>query len=122
MPSLIDLYNETLGPATGGIMSEPPARGASRSARNLAILTQGGRAAPTTPKRVVGRASEGSLPHHAQLVDEMTKRGYKHRSPLALDKATGKSRQNESVDSVHAQAAILKRKQSGVPSAEVITF
>jgi len=47
---------------------------------------------------------------HAKLVDEMEKRGYKHRSPLAHHLATGHARQDEHVDSVTEQVTILKHK------------
>lgn len=47
---------------------------------------------------------------HPEPVDETGKRGYKHRSPLARHPATGKAGQNEHVDSVTGQAAILERK------------
>ena len=47
---------------------------------------------------------------HEELVDEMTKRGYHHNSPLDKRKATGKSTQNVFVDAPSRQIQILKQK------------
>ena len=47
---------------------------------------------------------------HEKLVQEMTRRGYNHQSPLDKKKATGKSIQNHFVDSPLEQIKILKRK------------
>ncbi|WP_048109303.1 pyrimidine dimer DNA glycosylase/endonuclease V [Nitrosarchaeum koreense] len=47
---------------------------------------------------------------HDELVSEMTKRGYNHKSPLDKKKATGISVQNDYVDSVKEQIHILKKK------------
>jgi hypothetical protein len=50
---------------------------------------------------------------HARLVDEMERRGYRHKSPLNAKLATGASRQTIYVDSVKRQMAILKAKKCG---------
>jgi len=47
---------------------------------------------------------------HEQLVAEMTKRGYDHKSPLDRRKATGIAKQNDYVDSINKQIQILKKK------------
>ncbi|HEY3360481.1 MAG TPA: pyrimidine dimer DNA glycosylase/endonuclease V [Methanosarcina sp.] len=47
---------------------------------------------------------------HEALVEEMTKRGYKHHTPLDPALATGKAVQNELVDSYEEQIRLLKEK------------
>ena len=47
---------------------------------------------------------------HEQLVFEMTKRGYNHKSPLDKRKATGNEKQYDYVDSIRQQITILKKK------------
>ncbi len=47
---------------------------------------------------------------HEELVLEMTKRGYNHKSPLDKRKATGDAKQSDYVDSVKQQIIILKKK------------
>ena len=47
---------------------------------------------------------------HEELVDEMTKRGYNHNSPLDKRKATGKQIQDVFVDIPEKQIQILKQK------------
>ena len=47
---------------------------------------------------------------HERLVQEMTKRGYNHNSPLDKRKATGKLQQEFFVDSPQKQIQILKMK------------
>ena len=48
---------------------------------------------------------------HEELVAEMVKRGYNHRSPLDKRKATGKSKQDIFVDRPEKQAQILRQKR-----------
>ena len=48
---------------------------------------------------------------HEQLVKEMNRRGYKHKSPLDKRKAKGKAKQNDFVDSPVMQIKILKNKK-----------
>jgi len=47
---------------------------------------------------------------HEELVLEMTKRGYNHKSLLDKRKATGDAKQSDYVDSVKQQIIILKKK------------
>jgi hypothetical protein len=47
---------------------------------------------------------------HEAIVEEMTKRGYKHHTPLNLVLATGKADQDELVDSYEKQVRLLKEK------------
>jgi hypothetical protein len=47
---------------------------------------------------------------HEALVEEMTKRGYKHHTPLDPFLATGKAFQDELVDSYEEQIRILKER------------
>ena len=47
---------------------------------------------------------------HEQLVTEMTRRGYNHKSPLDRRKATGIAEQNDYVDSIDDQIRILQKK------------
>ena len=47
---------------------------------------------------------------HEKLVDELARRGYRHRSPLPLRLATGKGRQDVRIDSLRDQLMILKNK------------
>jgi hypothetical protein len=50
---------------------------------------------------------------HEDLVREMERRGYKHRTPLELHLAKGKAKQNEFVDSPELQIEILRKKRCG---------
>jgi len=50
---------------------------------------------------------------HGALVREMTRRGYKHKTPLPSRLAKGKAKQDQYVDSLADQARILKDKQCG---------
>ncbi len=47
---------------------------------------------------------------HNQVVAEMEKRGYLHKSRLSSQKAKGEDKQNNQVDSLKRQVAILKGK------------
>ncbi|ACD83701.1 pyrimidine dimer DNA glycosylase/endonuclease V [Candidatus Methylacidiphilum infernorum] len=47
---------------------------------------------------------------HEQLVKEMVRRGYKHKSPLDQNLALGSGIQDQFVDSIEKQKEILKRK------------
>lgn len=75
------------------------------------ILTQnkkGYRAHPET-KRWVGKEKALYL-RHRDLVSEMEKRGYVHKSELDPKLATGSSRQNTFVNTLSEQKEILKNK------------
>lgn len=50
---------------------------------------------------------------HQNLVQEMTRRGYKHRSPLDGRLATGEKQQTEFVDPPEKQKQILRNKKCG---------
>ena len=50
---------------------------------------------------------------HQELVKEMEKRGYGHRSPLDIRLAKGKSKQDEYIDSPGKQLEILRKKRCG---------
>ena len=47
---------------------------------------------------------------HEELSEEMTRRGYRHASPLDRRQATGSAVQNDYVDPLEAQFAILRNK------------
>jgi hypothetical protein len=47
---------------------------------------------------------------HDALVEEMVRRGYRHASPLDRRQATGSAVQNDFVDPLEAQFAILRNK------------
>jgi hypothetical protein len=47
---------------------------------------------------------------HEALVEEMTRRGYKHHTPLDPALATGKAVQDEFVDSYEEQVRLLKER------------
>lgn len=47
---------------------------------------------------------------HEELVNEMNRRGFVHKSPLDKSKATGKSIQDVFVDNPDVQIHILKNK------------
>jgi hypothetical protein len=55
---------------------------------------------------------------HEALVEEMAHRGYRHASPLDQRLATGSAVQNDFVDPLEAQFAILRNKgcQCAVPN------
>lgn len=47
---------------------------------------------------------------HEELVNEMNKRKYVHKTPLESNKATGKEKQDEFIDPFEKQIIILKNK------------
>jgi hypothetical protein len=47
---------------------------------------------------------------HEKLVEEMTRRGFNHNSPLDINQATGEPVQDVFVDSIEEQKRILKNK------------
>jgi len=79
-----------------------------------AILTQGkkGYAKHPETRRWRGKLKALFLRHEA-LVREMTRRGYKHRSPLPRELATGDSKQGEYVDAYELQIERLRNKGCG---------
>lgn len=61
-------------------------------------------------KRWVGKLHALYL-RHEQLVEEMKKRGYNHKSPLDKKYATGTSTQDYFIHSVEEQKTIIKNKK-----------
>ena len=52
---------------------------------------------------------------HESEVEEMDRRGFRHRSPLDRRRATGKALQTELVDPVREQRARLTQRACGCP-------
>jgi Pyrimidine dimer DNA glycosylase len=50
---------------------------------------------------------------HEALVQEMIQRGYHHRSPLAIEHATGDDQQDILIDSYEKQVQLLRQKRCG---------
>lgn len=63
-------------------------------------------------KRWQGKLRALFLRHQA-LVREMTRRGYKHQSPLDMRLASGEAEQTEFVDQPETQKKILRKKKCG---------
>jgi hypothetical protein len=83
-----------------------------------AILTQDKRGYRHHPET---RRWEGKLAalyrRHEALVAEMTRRGYRHASPLDRRLATGTAVQNDFVDPPARQHELLRAKHCGCPRA-----
>jgi hypothetical protein len=77
------------------------------------ILTKhegkGGYSQHPETKRWVGKLN-ALYSRHEALVKEMTKRGYKHLTPLNKKLATGKATQTTFIDSITQQKRLLKEK------------
>jgi hypothetical protein len=79
-----------------------------------AILTENKRGYANHPETKRWRGKLGALYlRHLCLVREMTKRGYRHHSPLPRALATGDDDQCEYVDSYRRQRQILRNKGCG---------
>jgi pyrimidine dimer DNA glycosylase len=78
------------------------------------VLTQGRKGYSHHPEtlRWKGRLKSLYL-RHEKLVEEMKRRGFRHRTPLAVELATGDEQQREFVNSYGEQVEILKRKKCG---------
>lgn len=50
---------------------------------------------------------------HEDLVQEMSRRGYRHLSPLEISLATGQESQGDYVDLPEAQIKMLRKKRCG---------
>jgi len=75
------------------------------------VLTEGRRGYSRHPETLRWRGRLRALfLRHDSLVDEMLRRGYRHRTPLDKTRATGRARQDRFVDSVAEQRRILRRK------------
>ncbi|HSB57632.1 MAG TPA: pyrimidine dimer DNA glycosylase/endonuclease V [Nitrosopumilaceae archaeon] len=75
------------------------------------ILTQGKTGYSRHPEtlRWIGKLKALYF-RHQSLVLELSKRGYKHHSPLPFDLATGSEKQDQKVDSYEDQVRNLKKK------------
>jgi Pyrimidine dimer DNA glycosylase len=69
-------------------------------------------------KRWIGKAP-ALFERHQQLVSEMERRGYQHRSPLEGSAAAGRRIQDVFIDSPEEQKRILADKPCDCPLAEV---
>ncbi|HMK91670.1 MAG TPA: pyrimidine dimer DNA glycosylase/endonuclease V [Thermoleophilia bacterium] len=79
-----------------------------------AILTQGKRGYANHPETRRWRGKLAALyRRHEALVDEMTRRGFRHRTPLDPALATGSAVQNEYVDQPERQRELLRAKGCG---------
>ncbi len=81
---------------------------------NILTLGRSGYATHPETKRWRGRLA-ALYARHEQLVAEMSRRGYEHRSPLDEDLATGSDRQEEYVDLPDIQRRILAGKPCPCP-------
>lgn len=75
------------------------------------VITDNRKGYSLHPETIRWKGKLKALYHrHEELVEEMTRRGYNHNSPLDKLKATGVKTQNELVDSVEKQVQILRKK------------
>ncbi len=75
------------------------------------ILTLGKRGYSRHPETLRWVGKQAALyARHQELVAEMERRGYVHRSPLDRKLATGKRRQSDFVNSVREQRMLLREK------------
>ena len=76
-----------------------------------AVITQDKKGYSLHPETICWKGKLKALySRHEELVFEMARRGYSHKSPLDKRKATGNSIQNIFVDSPSRQIQILKQK------------
>jgi hypothetical protein len=76
-----------------------------------AILTQGKKGFSNHPETRRWRGKLKALyARHEKLAEAMKARGYKHRSPLPVECATGESKQTEFVDPPDEQVRILRSR------------
>lgn len=76
------------------------------------VLTEGRKGYSKHPEtlRWVGKLA-ALYQRHEDLVIEMERRGYNHKSPLDKAKATGSAKQDAFVHTLDEQKAILREKQ-----------
>ena len=75
------------------------------------ILTEDRQGYAITPETRRWRGKLAALyQRHEALTEEMARRGYRHASPLDQRQATGSAVQNDFVDPLDAQFAILRNK------------
>jgi len=78
------------------------------------ILTKGKKGFAHHPETLRWRGRLRALYlRHGKIVQEMKKRGYNHYSPLDVRFDTGKSIQNQFVNSYKEQINILKKRKCG---------
>ena len=78
------------------------------------VLTQGKKGYARHPETLRWRGKLKALfLRHEALVEEMTRRGYAHKSPLCESLATGEPTQNIFLDSHEDQLRILQEKGCG---------
>jgi Pyrimidine dimer DNA glycosylase len=78
---------------------------------------RGGYSAHPETKRWAGK-TKALFDRHEQLVTEMERRGYQHRSPLDRAAATGLRKQNVFIDSPEEQERLLAEKSCECPLSE----
>jgi hypothetical protein len=82
-----------------------------------AILTRGKEGYAHHPETLRWRGRLAALyARHEAQVAEMSRRGFRHASPLDPRLATGAARQTELIDSVEAQRERLASRECGCPS------
>jgi hypothetical protein len=75
------------------------------------VITQNRRGYSAHPETRRWRGKLAALyRRHEALVEEMSKRGFSHRSPLDSTSATGLKRQDELIDSLEEQSERLRAK------------
>ena len=84
------------------------------------VLTQGKKGYSRHPETLRWRGRLKALYlRHAELVSEMERRGYNHKSPLDRRLATGSSVQDEYIDTPRRQLTLLAGKNCGCPVSPV---
>ena len=79
-----------------------------------AILTKGKKGYANHPETLRWKGKLKALYHrHEAQVKEMTRRGYRHQSPLDAALATGEAKQTEYTDSSQKQMELLKKRRCG---------
>ena len=80
------------------------------------VLTNGKRGYSRHPETLRWRGRLAALyARHEEEVAEMSRRGFRHASPLDPRLATGTEQQTELVDSVEAQRERLEQRDCGCP-------
>jgi hypothetical protein len=79
-----------------------------------AILTEGKKGYGNHPETLRWKGKLRALyERHEAQVEEMTRRGYRHQSPLDAVLATGEAEQTEYTDTPQKQRALLKERGCG---------
>jgi hypothetical protein len=83
------------------------------------VLVQGKKGYAKHPETLRWRGKLRALfARHEALVEEMTRRGFSHRSPLAESEATGEEVQDAFLNPVEEQLKILKNKPCDCPMSK----